>query len=533
MRKWKVLIVDDEFWIGMLIKKLIHWEEFQLECLDVVDNGERAFDVIQSDQCPDIVITDIRMPKVSGLELIEMTRAKNKKIKFVVVSGYKEFEYAHQALQYGVEDYLLKPISEVELNRVMKKIATELGAYWRGVIETEKMQRTVSESRHIIKRDFLKNIIETQDEMNEEDSSIVLEGEIYRGIDIKLDYVDYNKRDKKQDRLTISRIEEIVEGILKADAKEVLTCEKENLHLYCLFNYDYSKSKQIRNSINDILSEIKGYLLGFEQYEVTIGVGKERTEFGEIRFSIKEAHRAVGNRIKNGVGRLIYAEGIPYDARAKEGFLEEAWKEQLKSAVESYSPDRIEQLINQSYGTYMTSDEGDFSGCYDLAEELVNCFFKFVELHQEETERERKQILSNCQHCYTIRDLKQFLKNSLGGFVRESKEAAEAESVKPIRQAQKYVEEHYGEKIVLEDLAEIVGLNPVYFSVLFKKETGINFSMYLVNVRMEKAKELLCNTNETVAAIGDKVGYKDSRYFSQIFTKQVGIKPVLYRKLHS
>ena len=93
MRKWKVLIVDDEFRIGMLIKKLIHWEEFQLECLDVVDNGERAFDVIQSDQCPDIVITDIRMPKVSGLELIEMTRAKNKKIKFVVVSGYKEFEY--------------------------------------------------------------------------------------------------------------------------------------------------------------------------------------------------------------------------------------------------------------------------------------------------------------------------------------------------------------------------------------------------------------------------------------------------------
>ena len=86
---------------------------------------------------------------------------------------------------------------------------------------------------------------------------------------------------------------------------------------------------------------------------MTIGVGKERTEFGEIRFSIKEAHRAVGNRIKNGVGRLIYAEGIPYDARAKEGFLEEAWKEQLKSAVESYSPDRIEQLINPVSYTHL------------------------------------------------------------------------------------------------------------------------------------------------------------------------------------
>ena len=109
----------------------------------------------------------------------------------------------------------------------------------------------------------------------------------------------------------------------------------------------------------------------------------------------------------------------------------------------------------------------------------------------------------------------------------------EAESVKPIRQARKYMEDHYDEKIVLEDLAEIVGLNPVYFSVLFKKETGINVSAYLLNIRIEKAKEFLCNTNETIAAIGDRVGYKDSRYFSQIFTKQVGVKPALYRKLHS
>ena len=85
----------------------------------------------------------------------------------------------------------------------------------------------------------------------------------------------------------------------------------------------------------------------------------------------------------------------------------------------------------------------------------------------------------------------------------------------------------------MEDLAEIVGLNPVYFSVLFKKETGINVSAYLLNIRIEKAKEFLCNTNETIAAIGDRVGYKDSRYFSQIFTKQVGVKPALYRKLHS
>ena len=86
---------------------------------------------------------------------------------------------------------------------------------------------------------------------------------------------------------------------------------------------------------------------------------------------------------------------------------------------------------------------------------------------------------------------------------------------------------------MLEDIAAVVELNPVYFSVLFKKETDMNFSAYLLNVRMEKAKEKLCTTNETIAAIGESVGYRDPRYFSQTFTKTVGVKPALYRKLHS
>ena len=332
-KKWHVLIVDDEFRIGTLIKKLIHWDELNLDCMAVVDNGGTAFEIIQSESCPNVVITDIRMPKIDGLELIIMTKELQKDMKFIVISGYKEFEYAHQALKYGVEDYLLKPVSEDELNHVLKKISEELSASWQSEQEQRAFKETVSESRHIIKRDFLKNIIETE-EPEVVDDRVEFQGEIYRGIDIKLDYVDYNKKDKKQDKLTISRIEEIVERILKTETEEVLICEKENLHIYCLFNYDFSKSRAIKDSVNDIMMEIKDYLLGFEQYEVTIGIGTERKEFAEIRFSIKEAHRAVGNRIKQGTGRIIYAETIQHDGRTEEGVLTEEWKEQIRTSIE-------------------------------------------------------------------------------------------------------------------------------------------------------------------------------------------------------
>ena len=194
-RKWRVLIVDDEFRIGMLIKKLIKWDEYDMEFVDAVDNGEAAFQIIKEKR-PDIVITDIRMPKINGLDLICMTRDISRDIKFVVISGYKEFEYAHRALQYGVDDYLLKPISEDELDKVLKKIHKEFMQKERQLQERQELQEKVTESRQIIKRDFLKNIIEQDDEVEMDDARVALEGEVYRGIDIKLDYVDYSKSDR-------------------------------------------------------------------------------------------------------------------------------------------------------------------------------------------------------------------------------------------------------------------------------------------------------------------------------------------------
>ncbi|MDD2971558.1 MAG: response regulator [Lachnospiraceae bacterium] len=530
-RKWRVLIVDDEFRIGMLIKKLIHWDELNLECINMVDNGETALKLLEKVEPIDIMITDIRMPKVSGLDLIQYAQKFNKDMKFIVISGYTEFEYAHRALQYGVEDYLLKPINEMELQGALKKIVEDLNQKNQNYIARKELQETVLESRQIIKRDYLKNIIEQEVQL--EDSRVLLEGDIYRGIDIKLDYVDYKNSNKKQDKLTVERIEGYVEEHMKDSVEETLICEKDNLHVYCLFNYDYSKSQSVKNGINAILSSIKEYVNGFEQYEVTIGVGSERNEFGEIRFSIREAYFAVGNRIKYGTGRLIYGDSIIQRMGNIENNLTDEQRDIMCGCIQGYSRNRLEQCINLIYSEFLMNDKLDFSLCYEIAEEIIDLFFEKINIQLEESGMMRKRLKENCNHCYSITGLKNVLKMELGEMLDASKAAMEAESTKPIRQAQQYVEEHCSEKIVLEDLAEVVGLNPVYFSVLFKKETGINFSTYLIDVRMKKAKDLISSTNETIAAIAEQVGYKDSRYFSRIFTKEVGIKPALYRKLHS
>lgn len=532
--KWKVLIADDEYLIGQLIAKLIKWQELQMECMDIVDNGKAAYDVILEKK-PDIVITDIRMPKMSGLELVCMTKKVMEDVRFVIVSGYKEFEYAHKALQYGVNDYLLKPINEEELNAVMEKLSKELSSCSEEQRQQEELKKTADASRQIIKRDLLNHILEEQHlsrlEM-EQEYNVALDAPLYRGIVIKLDYSNHKKTDKRQDRFTIDKVTAIVEQHLKKCVKEELLCEKPGMYMFCLFNYDPQWAKKIRAVINDILSEIQDYLLGFEQYVVTIGVGEEKSEFVAAGDSIYEAKRAVENRIKLGVGRLIYAEALhlsqPVDATSyfqpyKGGFI---------AAIEAYSGEALGQQTYKLFGSFQNEGDMDFSVCYSLALELIELFFENAGTGDKKEDGFKDSLNAAVCQCYSIAALKKVLIQSLGEYLETTRKFQETESVRPIRQARKYIDENYSKKVILEDIAHIVGLNSVYFSVLFKKETGMNFSIYLVHVRMEHAKLLLKSGNETIAAVAEKVGYKDTRYFSQTFAKTVGIKPALYRKLH-
>ena len=118
-----VLIADDELAVCQLVNHLIDWDGLQMERLDYASNGLEALDMIEKHR-PDIVITDIRMPGLSGLELIRKTREQNIPVSFIIISGYREFEFARQAIQYGVEDYLLKPIQEKELNSLLYRLGS-------------------------------------------------------------------------------------------------------------------------------------------------------------------------------------------------------------------------------------------------------------------------------------------------------------------------------------------------------------------------------------------------------------------------
>lgn len=527
-----VLIVDDEYHVGILIEKLIHWDELRMECVGKATNGEAAFEMI-CELHPDVVITDVRMPKVTGLDLIQMVQEKLEySPNFIIVSGYKEFEYAHQAILYGVENYILKPVNELELNQTLEKIRKKIDERTAQKRREESMQQSRKENEYRIKQDFLKNIIEQETVVSSEAVSAAMHGDHYMGIDVKMDYINYKQFDTRQDELLIRHIKQIVQTALEGVSEELLICEKEHLHLYCLINYQADQDTEVTRSINEALSRIQEYLLGFEQYVVTIGIGNPRTGFADIRYSILEATKAVCERLRCGTGRLIYfREHRDISEKFENGY------RQLRREILKMAGNMEAENLSESLETWLNlscqDDTLEMFVLYDRADRLVDAFFAHLEYDEEKKEQAKNDMKAGIQHCFRISQMVRVLSEGMCAFVDNARKELQSQSVLPVRKAIEYVEQHFKEKILLEDVAALVDLNPVYFSTLFKKETGMNFSAYLIEVRMEKAKALLISTNETVAAIGDSVGYSDQKYFSQVFKKAVGVKPIVYRKMHA
>ena len=526
MEKKKVLIVDDEYFIGKLIYKLIAWEEKNLECVSILDNGEDAIDYIKKNT-PDIVITDIRMPGVSGLDLIRETRDTSNKIQYIIISGYREFEYAREAMKYGIDHYVLKPINKDDLSEALDDVIKILGEIENKEAREKRLIETVENSKKIIKSSILKDIIEN----NDYDNSIFLnkDSRLFRAINIKLDYENIDQVYKRQDSITVSKVVDIVNKILEVNVGEVIGCNKEFMNIFFLFNYGIEDAKSIGSILNTILSKINEYLIGFERYRATIGVGNEKSELNDIKISINEARYTIEKRLSIGINRVIYFEDINKENLSdKYADMMNEYNDELKRSMESFDIEKIKYILSEIFRKISDGQNEDM--VYQIYDRIYGLFKDYSD---EKIEEEYRDILSLLNSCCNLSDCKKVILKYVLDCLEYIKSKSEGQVLKPIRTMISYIKDNYREKITIEDMAEIVDLNPIYLGSLFKKEIGLNFSSYLIKVRIDAAKSLLIETNYTIAAIGSEVGYKDTRYFSQLFEKTVGIKPALYRKIHS
>ncbi len=533
----KVFLVEDEIVIRNGIKNSIEWKKEGYEFVGEAGDGELAYPMILKTK-PDILITDIRMPFMDGLELSRLVKQELPDIKILILSGYDEFEYAKSAIKLRVAEYLLKPISSAKLLEVLKEVTVSIYQEREERELLKKYEDDMQENRQYEKAEFLSRVMSQSLSVLEileqgKQVGIDLSAGMYNTVLLKISSSSGDADEQKQ----LAEVSAKVESLLDS---------KSNMHYFrrgiegwavlCLAEDEAQMNNEIeglREEIRKIVDECPA------KAEYFGAVGNIVLRLGNVKESMEEAERVFAYRYLKEWNQIIDNEEITekieenselslsslqiekMDRRITEKFLKTGLKGEgihfIDEYFESLGKNNIQSLLFRQYvamDIYLTA-VSVLEGLGYASEELVVRCGDFKEM---------ESVLS------TVEQTKEYLKNILETtiFLREA--VSKQRYSQLLKEAKTYIEQNFGnEEISLNTVAASVNLSPNHFSTIFSQETGKTFIEFLTDVRMGKAKELLRSTSMKTAEIAYAVGYKDSHYFSYLFKKTQGCTPREFR----
>ncbi|TCS78091.1 two-component system response regulator YesN [Muricomes intestini] len=535
----KVLIADDEEKICQLIKNLVNWEELDMDVIACVNDGIAALDIIEHDK-PDLVITDIRMPGYDGLELIKRTKTISPETEFIIISGYRHFEYAQNAIRYGVKNYLLKPVKKIELNEELEKIHNN---YYLRIQKDEdnfKTSLVIKQNKEKIRCGFLENILlknqlkqgpMERTEINEKYHFNFQEGR-YQIIIVKIDGLKLS--DKKEIEYIHDKLNRLITKTVGKICLETGYVWSDNF-CYVLLNYRQEKSKEVRHAVRNLLDSLLLQKDILRNLFITIGLGEVTNALEGMFHSSNSARRAVEQRLFKGTNRLIEGVGtknsrIPYTRMFRE------FNKKFVRGIESLNESELSASITELYHRMAESEEMTGYEVLQMAKEVMTLFLFTIKNHdmtEQPDEDYYDRFTRNLENQGSLSEVMQFLKEQVMKLFSEYVFTCMNEENRPIREAKRYIRENYQKSISLDIVGAQVGFNAAYLSTLFKREAGYTFSEYLTQVRMERAKELLKETDDNVAVVCENVGYNDLKNFTKNFRIYTGLRPNEYRKIYS
>ena len=528
----KVMIADDEERICRLIEALVDWKALGMEVVAIAHNGLEAVEFAEKFR-PDILITDIRMPGCSGLELIEKVKKAMPELEVIIISGYAHFEYAKSAIKFGVGEYLLKPINKAELTMTLERLRGKIEARLQ---EKEDIEQMEQKSRHDVLR-LRGLLLERLSEQKGEGLSLqVLRDEYYlemepgcfQAIWLKIDSPE-EELGKEGKNIVMERSGRLLESCLKHKCFDMVCREQEHGNYVGILNYAEGKQEEISLALKDCLNQLESGKKLYGEISFSMAVGSIVKEPAQMQKSLREASLLIEERLVKGTGRFL--DYIPEgNSTLHEKNLLEKYLRTITHAIEIMSEEEAKKALMQVRES--VAEVRDVRG-YELLELITSCGELFLSQVETKERKEKLELFSGkLRQCGSQEALFQVLGDLQRSYIRELLQQHEGDMVRPIRQAKQYIQNHYSEPITQEEVSNIVGLSSTYFSALFKKEEGEGFAKYLTAVRMEQAKILLRESNDPVSEICRRVGYNDLKHFIHNFEKATGLKPAAYRKLY-
>lgn len=523
----KVIIADDEIYICSLIRHVVAWEKLGLQLLGVFSNGNDVLAQFEIEPA-DILICDIEMPGMSGTELIRRLSESYATCKCIVISGFRNFEYARLAMQYGVTHYLLKPIDGDELNAVLKSIVDNSHVSPSAPHSISEQNIRLSLADVLLLGEPLQPLalLNAKYHYHMQEGTFHVISAVFTDIDIQSDFLPK----------AMSIFTDILKQKLMDFCYDVEVFRLLSVSAMVLVNYERGKPNLTHSMLDAALRETLTELGGKTQCRCFFGVGTSVETIGRIQESLQTSLCAVCNRFEGQNRQIYYAEFLERKADAQplpEISLQD--RQTFAGFVEAINTAGIDEwtkaLFARQRREFEKTPRHAFTFCQTVVERMLSIFDQ-LKVPVGNKEAFRKQAEARFCACSSFEGLRKVL----ACVIQEEMDQHLAEKQQNMtvyaQQAMNYMDKHYAETITLELIAEKLHISPVHLSVVFKRETGMNYSKYLAGVRVEKSKTLLKQPNMNLSQVANAVGYDSTNYFSNLFRKHTGLKPSEYRRLH-
>lgn len=512
--KAKMLIVDDEPIICEGLRLTIEWEALGVDVIGEAYDGEEALQMTRENGA-DIVLTDIRMGEMDGLQLTERLKREFPRVRVVMISGYEDFEYARQAMRLGVTDYLLKPVNVDELVQVVKGIVAELREDGPSGNSDEDLL-------------WLSGAVRPSSSSELSPPPQTLHGACFRMIASQLsDFAEgYSRMPDDEYRDVQRQWMELIRGRLSASGiRDISVFDHKNV-LYTLAMSDRQmEDEPMRRLLEEAMRAWEG------AGRLVCGVSRSYRGLEQTASASAEAREALQCHVLDDRPALLPDDRyFLLKDRPKSDYDSKAILNRLVSFLFKQDADEVASLIHEMFET--------LAAARLLLPEAVQIYDELLALLRQ---RLRQSGLTDLEHGRTS-PIDLHLNNSYASIeeiaVDEMKQLIELidlhgldKSHWIIEKAKQYMNEQYDHDIKASEVAGWLKISPGYFSFIFKQSTGKSFKEYMNELRIDHAKHLLATTHDKVFEIAEQVGYKEYKYFVSVFKSYTGITPKEYRAL--
>ncbi len=524
--KLSVVLADDEPIIVKGLGKLIPWEEHGIDIVGLAYDGKELLEMIEERQ-PDIVISDISMPHLTGIDIIKEVERRQLPCKIIFISAYQEFSYARDAIAYGAVDYLVKPVKKSDLEAVLAKTISLIREEDEEDQRRNKLDLLERKNRDDEVGGWLERLTEGTLSAQSEGCQYLrqkLEGPLFAICIVRIDPVgnDNERWPLQTQKLVEFAVHNIVQESIEAYGQGYSFVQAGSFTL--ALSYE-EPGLPVR-----LAEAIKTNVMNYLKLKVSVGVGEPAEALMRIRDSREQAEQALSMTYFAGLNRVIrYRKLEPRKDREKELFALQF--EIIKALTEGNGESALSKMNmllqvveSAAIGNRQLAVSTCFSALLHIVQEVKKADVPMsdwgFDIQHLQSRLERYETYG--MMCEGVYDMLQQLYSRIG-------DNPDSKEQKLISRVVQYIEEHYRDDISLESVAAVAFMNPYYFSSFFKKQMNRNFKQYVTDLRMEQAVSLLKHTDLMVYEIAEKVGYKNARQFSDMFKKQTGKLPQEYK----